>query len=96
VFTSELFERLFREEAEKLRRAGDRDVHEDSKGTSLPVAAEIVDAYVSSEMKSPWYIDLLNLNLENFDLDTARKRIGMYQDAFAKDGTRITKNLDFA
>jgi malate synthase len=96
VFTSELFERLFREEAEKLRRAGDRDVHEDSKGTSLPVAAEIVDAYVSSEMKSPWYIDLLNLNLENFDLDTARKRIGMYMDAFAKDGTRITKNLDFA
>jgi malate synthase len=96
VFTSELFERHFREEAEKLRRAGDRDVHEDSKGTSLPVAAEIVDAYVSSDMKSPWYIDLLNLNLENFDLDTARKRIGMYQDAFAKDGTRITKNLDFA
>ena len=96
VFTRELFERLYAEEMEKLRRAGDRDVHEDSKGTSLPVAAEIVDAYVTSEVKSPWYIDLLNLNLENFDLDTARKRIRMYLDAFAKDGTRITKNLDFA
>ncbi|MGE0157942.1 MAG: malate synthase [Gemmatimonadales bacterium] len=96
VFTRELFERLYVEEMEKLRRAGDRDVHEDSKGTSLPVAAEIVDAYVTSDVKSPWYIDLLNLNLENFDLDTARKRIRMYLDAFAKDGTRITKNLDFA
>jgi malate synthase len=96
VFTRELFGRLYREEMEKLRRAGDRDVHEDSKGTSLPVAAEIVDAYVTSDVKSPWYIDLLNLNLENFDLETARKRIRMYLDAFAKDGTRITKNLDFA
>ena len=91
-----LFERLYAEEMEKLRRAGDRDVHEDSKGTSLPVAGEIVDAYVKSDMKSPWYIDLLNLNLENFDLDVARKRIRMYLDAFTKDGTRITENLDFA
>ncbi|MFN0008585.1 MAG: malate synthase [Planctomycetota bacterium] len=96
VFTLALFERLYREEMEKLRRADDRDVHEDSKRTSLPVAAEIVDAYVKSAVKSPWYIDLLNLNLENFDLATARKRIRMYLDAFAKDGTRITKNLDFA
>jgi malate synthase len=96
VFTVALFERLYREEMEKLRRADDRDVHEDSKGTSLPVAAEIVDAYVKAEVKAPWYIDLLNLNLENFDLATARKRIRMYLDAFAKDGTRITKNLDFA
>jgi malate synthase len=96
VFTVTLFERLYREEMEKLRRADDRDVHEDSKATSLPVAAEIVDAYVKADIKSPWYIDLLNLNLENFDLATARKRIRMYLDAFAKDGTRITKNLDFA
>jgi malate synthase len=96
VFTRALFERLYAEEMEKLLRAGDRDVHEDSKGTSLPVAAEIVDAYVKSGVKSPWYIDLLNLNLEIFDLETARKRIRMYLDGFAKDGTRITKNLDFA
>jgi len=96
VFTRELFERLYAEEMEKLLRAGDRDVHEDSKGTSLPVAGEIVRAYVASDVKSPWYIDLLNLNLENFDLETARKRIRMYLDAFARDGTRITKNLDFA
>ena len=96
VFTRELFERLYAEEMEKLRRAEDRDVHEDSKGTSLPVAGEIVEAYVASDVKSPWYIDLLNLNLDNFDLETARKRIRMYLDAFGRDGTRITKNLDFA
>jgi malate synthase len=96
VFTRELFERLYAEEMEKLRRAGDRDVHEDSKGTSLPVAGEIVEAYVASDVKSPWYIDLLNLNLDNFDLETARRRIRMYLEAFGRDGTRITKNLDFA
>lgn len=71
-------------------------MHDDSKSTSLPVAGEIVEAYVKSEVKSPWYIDLLNLNIDNFDLATAKKRIRMYLDAFAADGTRITKNLDFA
>jgi malate synthase len=96
TFTLELFKRLYAEEMAKLRKAGDKDVHDDSKETSLPVAGEIVDAYVRSEVKSPWYIDLLNLNIDNFDLATAKKRIRMYLDAFAKDGTRITKNLDFA
>jgi malate synthase len=96
TFTLELFQRLYAEEMEKLRRAGDRDVHDDSKATSLPVAGEIVETYVRSEVKSPWYIDLLNLNIDNFDLATAKKRIRMYLDAFAADGTRITKNLDFA
>jgi malate synthase len=96
TFTLELFQRLYAEEMAKLRKAGDKDVHDDSKQTSLPVAGEIVDAYVKSEVKSPWYIDLLNLNIDNFDLATAKQRIRMYLDAFAKDGTRITKNLDFA
>ena len=96
VFTIALFERLYAEEMDKLRRAGDRDVHDDSKATSLPVAGEIVEAYVRSEVKSPWYIDLLNINIDNFDLPTAKQRIRSYLDAFAKDGTRITKNLDFA
>ncbi len=95
VFTLELFERLFREEMEKLREAGDRDVHDDSKETTLPIAGEIVQAYVKSEVKSPWYIDLLNLNLDNVDLGTARERIRMYMDSFSADGTRITRNLDF-
>ena len=38
-FTPELFERLLEEEYEKLRRAGNRDVHDDSKDTTLPIAA---------------------------------------------------------
>ncbi len=50
----------------------------------------------SSEIKLPWYIDLLNINLNNHDLDTAKERIELYMDAFTKDGTRITENLDTA
>jgi malate synthase len=96
LFTLALFERLYAEEMEKLRRAGDRDVHDDSKLTSLPVAGEIVEAYVRSAVKAPWYIDLLNINIDNFDLAKAKKRIRLYLDAFGADGTRITKNLDFA
>jgi malate synthase len=53
-----------------------------------------VSRYVSEPGKAPWYIDLLNLNLNNQDLAEARRRIDMYFDAFRKDGTRITKNLD--
>jgi malate synthase len=96
VFTLKLFERLFAEEMEKLRRADDRDVHDDSKETTLPIAGEIVEAYVRAAAKTPWYIDLLNINIDNVDLEVARERIGLYLGAFAADGTRITENLDFA
>jgi malate synthase len=96
VFTLELFERLFGEEMEKLRRAEDRDVHDDSKQTTLPIAGEIVDSYVRAALKTPWYIDLLNINIDNDDLETARDRIAHYLAAFSADGTRITENLDFA
>ena len=46
-------------------------------------------------MKAPWYIDLLNINLNNHDLETARERIRLYRDAFRHEGTRFTENLDF-
>jgi len=95
VFSLELFRRLYEEEMEKLRRADDRDVHDDSKKTTLPIAGEIVKAYVEAPVKTPWYIDLLNLNIDNEDLATARERIRLYLGAFAADGTRITENLDF-
>ena len=52
-------------------------------------------AVVADEVKAPWYIDLLNLNLGNHDVAEARRRIGMYMDAFHRDGTRITANIDF-
>jgi malate synthase len=94
--TRELFARLLDEEHGKLLRARDRDVHDDSKATTLPIARAIVEAYVLDDAKSPWYIDLLNINLNHHDLATARKRIALYLDAFRQDGTRITENLDFA
>ena len=45
-FTLDLFERLLREEFAKLLRADNRDVHDDSKTSTLPIAREIVDTYV--------------------------------------------------
>jgi malate synthase len=93
--TADLFLRLLAEEYTKLRRASNRDVHDDSKDTTLPIAREIVETYVTSEVKLPWYIDLLNITLGNHDLTEARRRIRLLHDAFRKDGTRITENLDF-
>ena len=80
----------------KLLQADNRDVHDNSKDTTLPIAREIVERYVVDDIKAPWYIDLLNINLNQFDLSVAQHRIGLYLDAFRKDGTRITHNLDFA
>ncbi|HXM70272.1 MAG TPA: malate synthase, partial [Thermoanaerobaculia bacterium] len=96
ALSQELFARLLDEEYSKLLRASDRDVHDDSKQSTLPIARAIVEAYVLDAVKPPWYIDLLNLNLDRDDLATARKRIALYLDAFRRDGTRITENLDFA
>jgi malate synthase len=95
-FTAELFARLLTEEYDKLRRAGNRDVHDVSKTTTLPIAREIVETYVNEDIKLPWYIDLLNLNLGNHDLVEARRRIRLLTEAFRRDGTRVTENLDFA
>ena len=95
TFTADLFQRLLAEEYEKLLQANDKDVHDDSKGTTVPIAREIVETYVLDEVKAPWYIDLLNINLNNHDLSMAKQRIRLYMEAFKKDGTRITENLDF-
>jgi malate synthase len=95
VFTLAMFVRLLDEEYGKLLGASDRDVHDDSKPTTLPIARAIVDAYVNETAKPPWYIDLLNLNLDNHDLGIAGQRIANYLTAFEQDGSRITANLDF-
>lgn len=95
-FTRELFLRLLAEEYEKLQRAGNRDVHDVSKRTTLPIARAIVETYVTSDLKLPWYIDLLNINLDNHDLAEASRRIARLTEAFRQDGTRITENVDFA
>jgi len=93
--TLDFFHRLLDEEYEKLRRADNRDVHDNSKTTTLPIVREIAAAYVTEDVKAPWYIDLLNINLNNHDLDVAKKRIRLYLNAFRERGTRITENLDF-
>jgi malate synthase len=95
-FTPALFARLLAEEYDKLRRAGNRDVHDASKQTTLPISREIVSTYVTEDVKLPWFIDLLNVNLDNHDLAEAVRRIRLLADAFRQDGTRITENLDFA
>jgi malate synthase len=95
MFTADLFTRLLDEEYEKLLAASDNDVHDDSKTTTLPIAREIVRTYVASDVKPPWYVDLLNITLGIHDLATARQRIEQYMNAFGRDGTRITENLDF-
>ncbi|MEO8075163.1 MAG: malate synthase [Acidobacteriota bacterium] len=95
LFTAGLFKRLLAQEYDKLLAAGNRDVFDSSKGTTLPISREIVETYVTSEIKLPWYIDLLNINLDVDNLDEAHKRIRLLTEAFRKDGTRITENLDF-
>ena len=95
TFTVEVFEGLLEEEYAKLQAASDRDVHDISKPTTLPIAKQIVRAYVLDDVKVPWYIDLLNINLNNHDHDVASQRIELYMTEFAGNDKRITENLDF-
>jgi malate synthase len=96
TFTRELFETLLEQEYDKLQRASNRDVHDVSKRTTLPIAREIVQTYVMDAVKLPWYIDVLNITLNTTNLAESRRRIRMLADAFRKDGTRLTENLDFS
>jgi malate synthase len=94
TFSIDLFETLLKEEYEKLLKANTKDVFDSSKTTTLPISKEIVTTYIHCGEKLPWFIDLLNINLNNADLAIAKKRIDTYVNAFRKDGTRITENLD--
>jgi malate synthase len=93
--TRPVYERLLAEEFAKLLAASDRNVHDDSKTTTLPIVRAIAEAYVTSPVKPPWYVDLLNINLGVRDAALAERRIRRFLDAFRRDGTRITENLDF-
>ena len=93
-FTLDLFSRLVAEEYDKLRRADGRDVHEHSKGTTLPIARAIVDRYVREPIKLPWFIDLLNLTLGTHDLDEALRRIDVLARMFREQGARLTTLLE--
>lgn len=95
IFTKELLRRLMDEEYEKLLKANNKDVYDASKTTTLPIAREIAEIYVFNEFKIPWFIDLLNINLNNENLQEARKRISDYIQAFKNEGKRITENPDF-
>jgi malate synthase len=95
VFNSAIFDRLLTEEYDKLLRANSKDVHDDSKTTTLPIAKEIAAVYVHDDMKAPWYIDLLNINLNNHNLAEAKRRIALFMNKFKHEGSRITENLDF-
>jgi malate synthase len=95
VFTEAIFKQLLDEEYNKLLRAANKDVHDESKKTTLPISREIVSVYVLHETKLPWFIDLLNINLNNTNLKVASERIQLYVDTFKTKGIRITENLDF-
>ncbi len=95
-FSMTLFNRLLHEEYEKLLTASNKDVFDSSKTTTLPIAREIAIVYIESKRKLPWFIDLLNINLNNYQLDEAKRRIALYVETFATSGRRVTENLDFS
>lgn len=95
IFSEALFKRLLEEEYSKLLNAADKDVFDLSKKTTLPISKEIVVRYVLNKTKLPWFIDLLNVNLNNTDLYLAKQRIDSYIETFEKQGKRITENPDF-
>jgi malate synthase len=94
VFTAALFTKLLDEEYGKLLMAADKDVFDSSKTTTLPISLEIAKVYTLNEVKLPWFIDLLNINLNNLNLEVATRRIALYIKKFSTEGIRITQNLD--
>jgi malate synthase len=95
IFSVALFERILKEEYDKLLKANNKDVYDQSKITTLPVSREIAEVYTLGKIKAPWFVDLLNINLNNTSLDIAKERIKRYMDTFSEKGKRITENLDF-
>jgi malate synthase len=87
---SERFAQLLEEEYGKLQHADNRDVHDDSKRTTLPIARMIVERYVREPAKLPWFIDLLNAALGTDDLAEATRRVDRLAEVFRDQGVRVT------
>ena len=88
-FTPELFARLVAEEHEKLQRAGNRDVHDVSKRTTLPIAREIVRTSAAAE------VALAHDRQPSTSITMIRQRPGRFTVGLRlqKDGMRVTENL---
>lgn len=95
AFNESLFRKLLEEEYKKLLGAKSKDVHDGSKTTTLPISREIVQTYVLDTIKAPWFVDLLNINLNTTDLAVAKKRIQLFMEEFKKNRRRVTENPDF-
>ena len=95
VFDAACFERMLRQEMDRLLGASDRDVHDDSKRTTLPIAREAVRALVTAPEKLPWTIDVLNACLDLDAVAAARPRIDACVASWCERGERLTAPLDF-
>jgi malate synthase len=95
IFNEALFRKLLEEEYQKLLSAKNKDVHDGSKTTTLPISREIAHTYVLDPVKAPWFIDLLNISLNTTDLSVAKKKIRFFMEQFKKNGVRVTENMDF-
>jgi malate synthase len=95
TFSMALFEKLLEQEYSKLLIADNKDVFENSKNTTLPISREITYSYVLNGIKLPWFVDMLNINLNNADLEMAKRRIELYNKTFKTNSIRITHNIDF-
>ena len=94
IINKEVFLELLEQEYQKLLEANHNDVHEDSKHSTLPISKLIVERFVLDSTKAPWFIDLLNINLNNKDFATAQERVDMYYNELKMTGQRVTANLD--
>ena len=90
-----LFARLLEEEHAKLLAADGRDVHDDSKATTLPIARAIVEGYVRAGPSPPGTSTCSTAASATTTWRSPRERIAAYVDAGARDGTRLTANADF-
>ena len=50
---------------------------------------------MTTDVKAPWYIDVLNLTLDNHDRAECARRVAQYLDEFRTTGTRVTRNPEF-
>ena len=50
---------------------------------------------MENDVKLPWCIDLLNIDLGTGDVPEAKRRIRTFVEEFQSQGRRITTNVDF-
>jgi malate synthase len=91
--TSDIVAQLIKKQYQKLLdESNPKNVHPETKTTTLPIAKFIVERYVFNEKKAPWLMYVMNYGLGKPEYEQVIVRINDFFEKYNQTGQPLTHN----